>query len=104
MFVGEDKEVKINNTKYTIKSLPAMKGLHLMNELEKSGSTPHPDLVRAVVLESVTVNNIQPTDEWFNKHFSRNYKELYELFSEIVDFNFGKDAVEGKGEGATPEE
>lgn len=104
MFVGEEKEVVINDTKYDVKALPAIKGLQLMTELEKAGSMPPPDLVRAVVLESVTVNSIQPTDEWFNKHFSRNYKELYELFSEIVDFNFGKVFAEGKGEDATQEE
>jgi len=106
MSVGNTKDVTLGNTKYQIKLLPAIKGLQVMEELDKSRGVPSPELLRALVLESVTVNNIQPTGDWFDKHFARNYKELYNLFNEIVDFNFGDEfggEEGGKEQGPNPD-
>lgn len=91
MFVPEELEKKIGETRYLIRALPASYGLHVMAKLGEFGNVPPSEFLKELILKSVTVNNIQPTEEWFNKHFSRNYKEMYDLFNEIVEFNFGSE-------------
>lgn len=89
MFVPEEMTKEIGKNRYLIKALPAMYGLSVMNTLQALEGNPSSEFMKELVLRSVTVNNIQPTEEWFNKNFSRNYKELYELFQAIISFNFG---------------
>lgn len=99
----ETKDVEINGTTYQITPLDPMKGLQVMDDIAREGR-PTPELIRAVVLDSVTVNNIQPTAEWFSKHFRRNYEELTKLFEEIYTYNFkedGEDEKKGKGKKGT---
>jgi hypothetical protein len=97
MQVLEQKEVVVGQNNYLITALDATYGLSVLNALMTMESSPPANFVKEVVLRSVKVNNIQPTEQWFNKHFARNYKELYELFSQIVNFNFDFD-MDSEGE------
>lgn len=90
IYVPEEITKEIGKNRYLIKALPAEYGLNVMNTLQALEGNPSAEFMKQLVLRSVTVNNMQPNDEWFNKNFSRNYKELYELFKAIVDFNFGE--------------
>lgn len=89
MFVPEEITKEIGKNRYLIRALPAEYGLNVMNTLQTFEGSPSASFMKELVMRSVTVNNMQPNDEWFNKNFSRNYKELYELFKAIVEFNFG---------------
>lgn len=90
MNILEQKNVTVGKTNYILTALDASYGLSALNQLMQlgAGATPPAAFVKDMVLRSVTVNNIQPNETWYNKHFSRNYKELYDLFAEIVKFNF----------------
>ena len=104
MNLRETKNVEINGTKYLITALEADYGLEVMMRLT---DIPSASLLRDVILRSVTVNNIQPTEDWFKRHYARNYSEAMELFQKITEFNFGEDSSEGgdspNGEGGTSE-
>lgn len=89
MFVPEEIKKEIGGNRYLIRALPAEYGLEVMNTLQMLDGNPTAAFMKELVMRSVTVNNMQPSDEWFNKNFSRNYKELYEVFKAIVEFNFG---------------
>lgn len=95
MFVPEEIEKEIGGNRYLIKAFPALYGLNVLNTLKFMDNNPSADFLKDVVLKAVTCNNIQPTEEWFNATFSRNYEALFELFQEIIEFNFG-DKVDGK--------
>lgn len=88
MQILEQKEVVVGGNTYLVTALDATYGLTVLNALMTMESTPPANFVKEIVLRSVKVNNIQPTEQWFNKHFARNYKELYDLFGQIVNFNF----------------
>ena len=88
MQVLEQKEIVIGANNYLVTALDATYGLSVLNALMTMENAPPANFVKEVVLRSVKVNNIQPTEQWFNKHFARNYKELYDLFGQIVNFNF----------------
>lgn len=92
MQILEQTTVTVGENSYLITALDATYGLNALNQLmalESSGvRNPPVAFVKELVLRSVKVNNMQPDEKWFNKYFSRNYKELYELFSEITKFNF----------------
>lgn len=103
-YIPETLEKTVGKNRYIIKALPAEYGLDVMGKLQTFGSNPPAGFMKDLVLRSVTVNNIQPTEEWFNKNFSRNYKELGELFQEICLFNFGEDEDSPNGESVTSEE
>lgn len=102
MYVPEEKTVTLGKNNYLLRALPADYGLEVLNRLQATDSTPSAAFVKELVYKSVTVNNMQPTDEWFNKNFSRNYKELYDLFQSIVEFNFG-DMTDPNGGSGTSE-
>lgn len=109
MQILEQTTVTVGKNNYLITALDATYGLNALNQLmslEVSGvKTPPVGFVKELVLRSVKVNNMQPDEKWFNKYFSRNYKELYELFSEITKFNFdfGDDEESPNDESGTSE-
>lgn len=96
----ETKDVTIGDTNYTITAFDATYGLGVFNQLAKieiEGGMPPSDFIRNVILTGVTVNSVQKDKNWFEKHFAKNYNELWQLFNEIVAFNFG-----GSEEGDSP--
>lgn len=92
MQILEQTTVTVGENNYLITALDATYGLSALNQLmtwEIEGvRNPPVGFIKDLVLKSVKVNNMQPDEKWFNKYFSRNYKELYALFAEITKFNF----------------
>src|SRR5690606_26994406 len=89
MYVAEEKTVVFGDNTYLIKALPALYGLNVLNRLKLMGDTPDSAFIKELLFKSVTCNNMQPTEDWFNRNFSRNYDELFQIFEAIIDFNFG---------------
>lgn len=97
MQVLEQTTKVLGENSYLITALDTTYGLNVLSQLttfQINGQSPTADFIKQVVLKSVTVNNMQATEAWFNKYFSRKYTELYELFAEIQKFNFGSDEEE----------
>ena len=69
MQVLEQKEIVIGANNYLVTALDATYGLSVLNALMTMETAPPANFVKEVVLRSVKVNNIQPTEQWFNKHF-----------------------------------
>lgn len=84
------KEVSIGKTKYLMTMFDPIFGLDVLTKTDGLATMPPASVVQDIVLRSVTVNNIQPTQEWFNQHFMGNYEELFKLYGEIMAYNFGE--------------
>lgn len=94
MNVREQHTVVIGNETYLITAFDATFGLNVMSQLQKMGESnelPSGAFVKGVVLNCVSWKNKMMTEELFNTHFSKKYKELMELFKEILNFNFGEE-------------
>lgn len=103
----EQTEKEIGGNRYLITALDALTGLDVMNnisESESKGEPLEPGFIKRVIMKSVTINNKQMTGDVFDKIFSRKYKELSELFGEIVKFNFGEGEDSPNAESDTSEE
>jgi len=101
----EQHTITIDKTNYIITAFDATYGLRVMAQVQKmldSGETPQPEFVKEVIMKSVTVNNMQLDEKGFNGHFSKKYKAMFELFNEILKFNFGDDE-DPNGESDTSE-
>ena len=94
MISKDQLEYTVGESRYLITALGATDGIEVMNrigEFAKNNTSPSSAFVKQVVLKSVTYNNKAVDEKWFDTHFSRNYKELNELFEKIVAFNFGEE-------------
>jgi len=94
MQVREQTTVFIGDNTYLITALEATYGLDVLNQVQKmalTGDSPSSAFVKEVIMKSVTVNNLQMNEKLFNTHFSKKYKEMFELFEKIIAFNFGEE-------------
>ena len=89
MNVLDQTEIEVGGVKYLVTAFPATMGLDILGKLTSLTGTPPAEFMKYVILKAVKVDNKVVTDDWFNKKFSRNYKELYELFAKITEYNFG---------------
>jgi hypothetical protein len=86
----EQKQVKVAGVNYLITALPAEYGLEVMNELYSSDKEVHESFrIKEIILKSVTMGGVKFTSDAYDKHFSRKYKEIFELYNEIMSFNYG---------------
>ena len=83
----EQKEVEVGGEKYLITALGALKGLEYAPKLVDADNK----LIIQIITECVSHDNMPLSGEKFDKHFSRRYTAIYELFNEIVEFNWGLD-------------
>lgn len=101
----EQTTITVGDNSYLITALPATLGLDVLAQLTSFSGQPPAQFMKEVILKSVKVNNKMPNEDWFNKTFSRNYKQLYELFGKITEFNFGDlSGEEGNVESDTSEQ
>lgn len=106
MMVLEQTTVTVGENSYLVTALDATNGLavmHKMMEFSKNEQAPTAEFMRNLILKSVTVNNKQANEEWFNKYFSRKYHEVYELFTKIQEFNFGTEEQDPNEQSDTSE-
>lgn len=94
--VLEQTTVTVGDTEYLIVALPTMFGLALLDHLGgRVGNMPSPEMQAQLIIKSVRYQNKAFTEETFNKHFSRKYKDVFELVKEILEFNLGSLEDEG---------
>jgi len=89
----EQKEVTIGGKIYILQAFTTSLGLEIQNELiglEQRGESFSASLIEKAVLNGAYIGSAKITKELFNKHFSRKYKDLMELFQQILVFNYGE--------------
>jgi hypothetical protein len=91
--LDNQKELTLGESKYMLVAFPAMTGLTILNEVMKvigstDGSEFKPEFIRIVIMKGSQLNTIAWTEKRFDDHFKKKYKEMYQLFQEILDFNF----------------
>lgn len=91
MKVLENKETTIGDNYYVMTAMGAMDGLDFMNKLFVSGTgTPPAKDIRDVIVKYVKLGGKAFDNKSFDVHFSKKYDELYELFQQFCEFNFGE--------------
>lgn len=81
----EQKEVVVGGEKYLITALGALKGLEYAPKLNGADNK----FIAQLIMETVSHGNMPLTGDKFDKHFSRRYESIYNLFEEILEFNWG---------------
>ena len=102
----DTKEITIGEDSYTLKKFPTLVAMKLRRELyqiHQSGeSVPPVEFQVKVICDGATVNNIQIDQKKFETHFRGKLDVMDQLFSEILDFNFGiKEEELGNEQNAT---
>lgn len=93
----EQKEVTIGEKIYILQAFPTSLGLEVQNELAMLQANGEPitgSLIEKAVTNGAYIGSAKISKELFNKHFSRKYKDLMDLFQAILVFNYGE-AEEG---------
>lgn len=88
----EQKEEKVGDVLYILTAFPTMIGLEIQSEIMActvAGLPFPPTLIKKAVCQGATIGSARIDDKKFDKHFSKKYQELMELFYKILAFNFG---------------
>ena len=85
--MSDFKEIEVGGENFIIKQLPVMVGLEIQHKLMNGGSTP--ELIRETICKGVQKGSASLDEKKFDKLFKGKYKQLYELFNEVLAFNFG---------------
>lgn len=104
----ETKDISLYGDNYTLKKFPTIEGLKIRKEfysmLQSGEAVPPVEFQVKVICAGATVNSIQIDQKKFETHFRGKYDAIDELFTEILDFNFGiKAEAEGNESNATAE-
>lgn len=92
---------EIGGTSYVLKLFPTITGLRIMQSLERDGFTP--ETIRDTIVKGCGIGSTAMTEAKFDTHFRGKYREMMELFAEILKYNnlFPEtDGEEGNGEGS----
>lgn len=80
----EQKEVVIGGEKYLITAMGASEGLEYIPKIGKET----PSMVKEAIIKYVSHQGVKFDVSRFDKHFSKKYSEIYDLYNEIINFNF----------------
>ena len=91
---------EIGGTGYVLKLFPTMVGMRIMQSLEREGFSP--ETIRECVVKGCSIGSTGMTEAKFDTHFRGKYKDMMELFAEILKYNnlFPEDGEEGNEEGS----
>lgn len=92
MNILEQKEVEVGGHKYLIQAMPFTYGMTVMDEMSEGALNP--DRITDILKKSLTYRGKQFTNNDFEKHFSRRYKDVGELLGIILEFNYGAEMSE----------
>ena len=95
--VLEQKEVVINGKLFVIEAMGATEGLEFLTKIVEGADAK---LIRDTILKTVIYEGSKRDVKWFDRFFSRKYRDVQTLFDEIVEFNLGENP---KDEGDTSE-
>ena len=104
--VRETKEVEVGGNQYILTALGTTDGINTMNKLTKlfnNGQEPDGEFVRDLIIATASYNKKAFDTRTYEIHFSKKYNEVFELFAEIIEFNFDIKLNE-KEEGDSPNE
>jgi len=90
--VLEQKEVTIDGKLYTLTAFPATLGLEIqmdMMNLQSEGKQASSAVVEKAITNGAYLASAKLTKALIDKHFSRRYGQMMELFMAIMEFNFG---------------
>lgn len=88
----EQKEVTIDDKVYVLVAFPATVGLEIqmeMQNLQSQGIAMSAAVIEKAISNGAFLASAKFTKALIDKHFSRRYKQMMELFFAILDFNFG---------------
>lgn len=91
----EQKQVTIGEKLYILTAFPATLGLEIQMEmanLETQGLVFSASLIEKAITNGASLASARMDKKLIDKHFSRKYKEMMELFYAIIEFNFGGDS------------
>lgn len=91
---------EIGETGYVLKLFDTMVGLKLMEKLQNEGFSP--EVIRDAITKGSSIGSVSITEAKFNTHFRGKYKEMMELFTEILKYNnlVPEDGEQGNEEGS----
>lgn len=91
---------EIGDSSYVLKLFPTMVGMRIMQSLEREGFSP--ETIRECVVKGCSIGSVGMTEAKFDTHFRGKYKEMMELFAEILKYNnlFPEEGEEGNEEGS----
>lgn len=91
---------EIGGTGYALKLFPTMVGMRIMQSLEREGFSP--EVIRDAVVKGCSIGSVGMTEAKFDTHFRGKYREMMELFAEILKYNnlFPEEGEEGNEEGS----
>lgn len=99
----EEITKQIGETTYVLKLFPTMLGLSIINRLQAAGAHTE-EIILDVVTKGATIGSVTIDRKKFDKHFQGKYKELIELFGEILIHNKLFPDVEVEGEEGNEED
>lgn len=85
---------EIDGTGYVLKLFPTTTGLRIRQSLERDGLTP--ETMRDTVVKGCSIGSTAMTEAKFDTHFRGKYREMIELFTEILKYNNLFPEVEGE--------
>lgn len=90
--VLEQKEVTIDGKIYILSAFPATTGLEIqmeMMDLQSQGRAFSASVVEKAITNGAYLGSAKLDKKLIDKHFSRKYNQMMELFAAICEFNFG---------------
>lgn len=76
---------EIDGVGYVLKLFPTMVGLNFISRLERDGMAP--EVIRDVVVKGCSIGSVGMTEAKFDNQFKGKYKQMMELFAEILKYN-----------------
>jgi hypothetical protein len=90
--VLEQKEVTVGGKLYILTAFPATLGLEIQMDLmnlQAQGIQVSASVVEKAITNGASLASAKITKALMDKHFARKYGEMMELFTAIIEFNFG---------------
>lgn len=88
--VLEQTNITVDGIDYLVSAMPSTKGLQFMEKFQEELESGKDNLAmrKEVICNSVSKDNKMITAERFDVVFSRKYKHLSKLYSEVIKWNF----------------
>ena len=76
---------EIGGISFSLKLFPAMVGLNVIGRLEREGMAG--EVIGEVIVKGASRGSVAITEKSFDSLFAGKYKEMMELFAEILKYN-----------------
>ena len=88
--VLEQTTITVDDVDYLVSAMPSTRGLQFMEQYQEEMDSGKDNLAmrKQVICNFVSKDNQMITDKRFDVVFSRKYKHLSKLYSEVIKWNF----------------